>query len=120
MRPVVSTVTVSGATSATPVGFNYHAASFNIGIQTVVGIGASSAYSIQYTMDDIYSSTYSAATGNWTNISTISGATASGNASATVSAASHTVPCTAMRLNTSGLSGTITATFIQTGIGDGN
>lgn len=74
MRPVTISQTSTGASDA--IGLDYISAPFNVGVQTVVS--GTVNYNVQFTSDDIYSSTYSSATGNWyNNISTMSGATTS-------------------------------------------
>lgn len=102
MRPTSITISATGATAWIPV--DYTQANFNLGIQVVVSGGASLTWAVQITSDDIYdpavtpTATTVAApldTGTATEISNI------------------TIPCRAVRLNTTILSGTATITVIQ-------
>lgn len=114
MRPITTTYSFTGLNAQvvqTPIPFDYFKNPFNVSIAVVLGSGASSTYSIEHTFDDIYSSTYSAATGNWFphDQSTFSGATTSGNGN-------FAYPTTAARLKTSSTtSGPVTVTYIQAG-----
>lgn len=113
MRPITKTYTLTGVNAVvnqTPIGFDYFKNPCNISIGVVVNSG-SSTYTLQHTFDDIYSSSYSAATGNWFNYEQ------SGLLAATVSGdGNYAFPPTASRLSTaSGSSGVITCTWIQAG-----
>ncbi len=113
MRPITTSVTVSGSGAAVvtnPIGFDYFANPFNVGIGVVQSAGSTAVYTIQHTFDDIQSSTYSAATGNWYNHDDSSLVSVSGNANGNFAFA-----CTASRLSSSGISGTVTVTYIQSG-----
>jgi hypothetical protein len=52
MRPTTKTITATGYTDWIPV--DYTLASFNVGIQVMPTVGADVIWSVQYTLDDPY------------------------------------------------------------------
>lgn len=99
MRRVVQTVT--GVANSPAIPMDHRAQFFNVGIEAIVS--ATATYNVQFTMDDIYSATPP----TWFNVpSPFTGATANqiGNL---------TVPCSAMRLNVTASTGTVTLTLLQ-------
>lgn len=87
MRPITVTQTNTGDSAAIPL--DLYLTPFHVTIQGV--ITGTPTYSVQYTNDDVFASSYVAASGNWFTLSGISGATA--NAVDTIIA-----PVTAIRL----------------------
>lgn len=107
MRRVVETVT--GVANSPVIPLDYRAQVFNVGIQAVVS--ATATYNVQYTLDDIYNS---AITPTWTNVTTTiptSGTVLTG--ASTNEVANITIPCSALRLNVTASTGTVTITVIQ-------
>lgn len=99
MRRVVQTV--SGVANSPAIPMDHRAQFFNVGIETIVS--ATATYNVQFTMDDIYS----AVAPTWFNIpSPFTGATAN-------QATNFTVPCSAIRLNVTASTGTVTLTLLQ-------
>lgn len=99
MRRVVQTV--SGVANSPAIPMDHRAQFFNVGIE--VTVSATATYNVQFTMDDIYSGV----TPTWFNVpSPFTGATANqiGNI---------TIPCSAMRLNVTASTGTVTMTLLQ-------
>lgn len=111
MRPV-TTAAISSATSSSPVVLDYRAENIAVTLAVTLSSGAVLTYSVQYTTDDVFSSSFNASTANWTDVSTMSGLTAS-------STASLVTPVTAVRLKvTAYTSGSATLKVISTsGVG---
>ena len=108
MRPI--RVAVSSATTSAPIPLDQYISPFNVSIGVTLSAGASLTYKVQYTYDDVFSPTFSAATATWFDHSTITGKTASfdGNLS---------FPVAAIRLNvTPYTSGTATINVMQAGL----
>jgi hypothetical protein len=100
MRRVVTTVTGTGNSPVIPM--DHRAQFFNVGIEAVVS--ATATYNVQFTLDDIYNS---AITPTWFNVpSPFTGATAN-------QAGNLTIPCSAMRLNVTASTGSVTLTLLQ-------
>lgn len=99
MRRTVQVVT--GVANSAAVPMDHRAQFFNVGIECVVS--ATAAYNVQYTMDDIYSSV----SPTWFTLPTPFTA-ATGNAIGNL-----TVPCSAIRLNVTASTGTVTMTLLQ-------
>jgi len=100
MRRVV--ITSAGVGNSVPVPMDHRAQFFNVGIQVVVS--ATATYNVQFTLDDVYNT---AITPTWFNVpAPFTGATANqiGNL---------TIPCAAIRLNTTANTGNVTMTLIQ-------
>jgi hypothetical protein len=108
MRPI--RVAVGSATVSAPIPLDQYISPFNVAIGVTLSAGASLTYKVQYTFDDVFSPTFSAATATWFDHATITGKTASfdGNFS---------FPVTACRLNvTPWTSGTATINVVQAGL----
>ena len=73
-RPV--RVTVSSAASSAVIPMNLNADPFNVGIGCDVSAGGSLTYTVQHTFDDVFSTSFSAATATWFSNSTIVAQTA--------------------------------------------
>jgi hypothetical protein len=107
MRRVVEVVT--GVANSASIPMDHRAQFFNVGIEVLVS--ATATYNVQYTLDDIYNPLI---TPTWFNVTTtipVAGTTfvgASANAVGNV-----TVPCSAMRLNVTASTGTVTMTLLQ-------
>ena len=100
MRRVVETVT--GVANSNVVPMDYRAQVFNVGIAIVVT--GTATYNVQYTLDDIYNT---AITPTWfTMAAPFAAATA--NASG-----SQAFPVSAMRLNVTASTGSVTMTLLQ-------
>ena len=102
MRPI--RVTVSGVAVSAPIPLDYTLPNFQVGI--AVRILATADYTVQYTLDDIWSPTFNPATARWYDIPELDALTAS-------AAAELTVPATAVRLNVAVSTGDVTMTVIQ-------
>lgn len=102
MKP--NTISLTGVGSSTPMIINTNVTPVNLGFVAVVS-GTVSSYTIQYSMDDPYSSTGLV---NWfaTSISTNS-ATANGNI---------LYPITALRISIATGTGSVALTVTQAGI----
>jgi|SRR5579859_1114177 len=100
MRRVVNTVT--GVANSPVIPMDQRAQFFNVGI--AVTVSATATYNVQYTLDDIYNS---AITPTWFTMAapfTGASANASGN---------FTIPCSAIRLNVTASTGSVTITLLQ-------
>lgn len=99
MRRVVQTVT--GVANSPAIPLDYRAQVFNVGIECVVS--ATATYNVQYTLDDIYGT----GTITWfTMASPFTGATAN-------AVGNLTVPASAIRLNVTASTGSVTITLLQ-------
>lgn len=105
MRPITLAKTGTGATSPAPMDTNV--SPFSVGMGIVVS--GTVTYSVQHTFDNVQSSTYSAASGNWYNHPTLNSLTANADGN-------YAFPVTAIRLNVTSGSGTATLTIVQSGI----
>ena len=108
MRPI--RVTVGSATTSAVIPLDQYISPFNVGVAVTLSAGAGLTYKVQYTLDDVFASTFSAATATWFDHATITGKTASfdGNFS---------FPVSGIRLNvTPWTSGTATLNVLQAGL----
>jgi hypothetical protein len=106
MRRVVEVVT--GVANSASIPMDHRAQFFNVGVEIVVS--ATATYNVQYTLDDIYSGV----TPTWFNVTTTiptSGSVLTG--ASTNQVANITIPCSAMRLNVTASTGTVTMTLLQ-------
>ena len=102
MRPTSVTVSATGNSAWIPV--DYRQAPFNLGLQTVISGGASLTWVVQMTSDDIFDASVTP-----TAITAPSPMdTGTGNEVGNI-----TIPCRAVRLNATVVSGTATLTVIQ-------
>lgn len=99
MRRIVFSTTGTGAQGALPV--DHRAQVFNVGIEVL--ISATATVTVQYTLDDIYNK---AITPTWFPITGFSAITSS-------TAGNITIPCSAIQLNPSANTGTVTITLLQ-------
>ena len=99
MRRVVETVT--GVANSPVIPMDYRAQVFNVGIEVLVS--ATATFNVQVTLDDIYNA---AITPTWFNITGFTGGTAS-------AIGNLTIPVSAMRLNVTASTGTVTMTLLQ-------
>lgn len=107
MRRVVEVVT--GVANSPAIPMDYRAQVFNVGVECIVS--ATATYNVQYTLDDIYGT----GTINWFNaVTTIPASGTVLTGASTSQMASITVPCSAIRLNVTASTGTVTLTLIQT------
>lgn len=102
MKP--SRVTVTGVAASAAIPVNTNVDQFNLGIG--VKISATATYDVQYTYDDIWDP---AVTPAWTTMTAMS-------AKAAAADVNWTQPVTAVRLNVSASTGTVTMTVVQAGI----
>lgn len=98
MRRVVEVVT--GVANSAAIPMDHRAQYFNVGIEVVVS--ATATFNVQVTMDDIYSSV----SPTWFNVTGFTGGTAS-------AIGNLTIPVSAMRLNVTASTGTVTMTLLQ-------
>ncbi len=108
MRPTVLSLSDAsgGAKVTVPVPIDRNLNPVNIGLSVVVT--GTATYSVQYTLDDVFSSSYSAASGAWIAQTGQSGATAT---AITV----LTIPVSAVRATQTAGNGSIVFTVIQAG-----
>ena len=108
MRP--TSVSVSSQTESTVIPLDTYQDPFNVGIGVKLSVGASLTYTVQHTFDDVWSSSFNAATATWYPHASL----ATKNASAD---GNYAFPVTAIRLNvTAHTGGTATMTVIQAGM----
>lgn len=69
MRPITTTVTDVGVSA--PIPLDLYLKPFQVTIQCVKS--GTPTYSVQYTNDDVFSASYNPATGEWNDLSAISG-----------------------------------------------
>lgn len=102
------TATVKGVGVSAPITFDHYISPFSVGFGTVVS--GTGTYNIEYTYDDVFSSTYVPASGTWYIHASFAGGAASGNNNIAS-------PVMAARINvlTSVASMVVSATFIQAG-----
>lgn len=105
-RPI--TRVVSSEASSSVVALNTLCPSpFNVSLLADLSAGGSATYTVEYTLDDVQSNAYVPASGVWTAVSGMSGATAD-------SAGSLSFPVTGVRLRISTYgSGSVTLTVLQ-------
>ena len=108
MRPI--RVAVGSATTSPVIPLDQYISPFNVSVGVALSAGASLTYKVQYTYDDVFSPTFSAATATWFDHSTLTGKTASADGN-------FSMPVSAIRLNvTPYTSGTATMNVLQAGI----
>lgn len=109
MRPVtLTTSNASGGTVNSSVcPMNLYAAVFLASLSVIVtGVAT---YSVQYTLDDVFSSSFNPATANWTDVAGMSGGTTS--AEATVDS-----PVRGIRLSQTAGAGSVSLRIAQSGL----
>ena len=110
MRAVV--FTLSDASAATKTSNVYppdnYVSPFNVAISVIVT--GTATYTVQYTFDDVFASTYSAASGNWTNHPSLTAQTATKDSNIAY-------PVTGVRITQTAGAGSVRCTFIQAGGG---
>lgn len=109
MRPVTLTTSdASGAAVASSVcPLNLYSSPFQVTL--MADVTGTVDYDLQYTQDDVYATGYDPASGNWTSIPDVTGATA--DAEATLIS-----PITAVRILQNSGSGSVSCRVIQAGI----
>jgi len=109
-RPVRQSYTTAGTGQTSPVILNnLNGSPFNVNIGVDLSAGATMTYTVEYTLDDVFSQTFSAASATWFSTTGLTALSAD-------AAGGITVPVTAVRLNvTAWTSGTVAFTVIQTG-----
>jgi hypothetical protein len=105
MRPV--NVSVTGVGVSNPIPQDINVTPFNIGFGVVVT--GTVTYSIQHTFDNVYSTGYNPATGNWFTHPDVVSQTVNSDGN-------YAFPITAMRLNVTAGTGTANLTSIQAGL----
>ena len=102
-------LTQSGVGSSRVYAADYFQNPVNIGVQAVVT--GTVTYTVEYTLDDITSATFNAATATWTAASgSLSGATASANGLIDI-------PCRGVQVTVTAGDGSVAVTLCQAGIG---
>lgn len=105
MRPAYYTLTT--VSNSNPYVLNVHADPFNVSLGcTVTG---TVTYTVQYTFDDVQQSTWTPASGNWTNHTNLTAQT-------TTKDSNIAYPVTAVRLQYTAGTGSVTMAVIQAGI----
>jgi hypothetical protein len=107
MRPIRLTLSAAGV--STPVILDHYRDPFNVGVGVTVS-GTGPSYSVEYTYDDVFSSTFNPSTAQWFAMSAFPAATATSKDSAL------TTPVMAVRLNVAAITGSITMNVIQAGM----
>lgn len=106
MRPVVYSVTGVGTSNVNPT--DHYVSPFNVALSVVVT--GTITYTVQYTFDDVYSSTFNASTANWTDHPSLT-------SQSTTLSSNIAYPVQGIRLKTTAGTGTATLTMIQAGGG---
>jgi hypothetical protein len=101
MRPTTVTLNSTGYTSWIPV--DYAIATFNVGVQVMPSVGADVVWSVQYTLDDPYTTLIPRPVAAPDNLKTGTG----------YEIGNITVPCRAVRLAGTIASGEIDFTVVQ-------
>jgi hypothetical protein len=105
----VNTISKTGTGSSSIYAVDYFKCPVNVGIQAV--LSGTATYTVEYTLDDITSDSFSASTATWTGATAdLTGASASKNGLLTV-------PCRGIRLTIASGTGSVVATICQAGIG---
>lgn len=108
MRPV--RYTVSSATSGAVIPLDQYIDPFNVSVAVVVSAGATLTFTVEHTYDDVFASTFSAASATWFPNSALAAKTAS-------TEGNYVLPVTAIRLRVSAYtSGNATINVLQAGI----
>ena len=105
MKPITVSKTASGSTSTIPLNVNINP--FNVGMAVVVS--GTVNYTVQYTFDNVWSSTYDSATATWFDHASLAAQT-------TNQTGNFAFPVAGMRLTVNSGSGTATMTVIQAGV----
>ena len=110
MRPVVYTLSDAsgGAKTSSVYPPDNYVSPFNVAISVVVT--GTVNYTVQYTFDDVFANSYSAASGAWTDH--VSMTTQTGTKDSNIA-----YPVTGIRVRLNSGSGSIVCTFIQAGGG---
>jgi hypothetical protein len=107
-RPV--RVTLSSAATSDPIPLDVFRNPFNVAIGVALTSGATLTYTVEYTFDDPYSSTFDPLTATWYELTDLASKTTSLDSSILT-------PVTAVRFTiTSYTDGSATATVIQAGL----
>jgi hypothetical protein len=105
MKPINVSQTGSGSTDPVPLNLNVNP--FNVSMAVVVT--GTVNYTVQYTFDDVWASSYDPATGTWFSHASLAGQTTS-------QTGNFAFPVAAVRLTVNSGSGTAAMTVIQAGI----
>lgn len=109
MRPVRVTLTAAGVSD--PIILDHYRAPFSVGIG--VTKTGDILYSVEYTYDDVFSSTFNPTTASWFAMSAFPLSTATSK-DGTISS-----PVMAVRINVASLTGSVVMTVIQAGMPGG-
>ncbi len=109
MRPVVQTLSDAsgGAKQAMPVILDHYISPFATSLSVLVT--GTVNYTVQYTFDDVFSSTYAPASGNWVDHPNLTAQT-------TTKDSNLAYPATAVRIVLNSGTGSVRFTVIQAGI----
>ena len=105
----IQQVSTSGTSTSLMIPFNLNSPQFNVGIGAIVT--GSANYTVQYTMDDINSSSYNSASGVWFNYDSSVLVAATANKTG-----SFQFPVMAARVQQNSGTGSTLTSFIQQGI----
>lgn len=101
------TTTVTGVGVSAPIALDHYISPFNVGFGAVVS--GTATFNVQHTFDDVFSPTYVPASGTWFNHSSFTSAIATGDGN-------YAFPVSAIRLNVTASSGSVSLTLIQAGL----
>jgi len=101
------TAKVVGVAVSPPIVMDTYISPFNVGFGAVVT--GTATYSVQHTFDDVFASTYVAASGNWFNHPTVVGVS-------TTQDGNYAFPVAAIRFNITAGTGSVDAVVIQSGV----
>ncbi len=106
MRP--QQATTSGVSTSSVIPLDHYVTPFNVGM--VVAVTGSATYTVQHTMDDVLSPTFSAGSATWLNhpVLVTQTATADGN---------YAFPVRGVRVNQTSGAGSTVITLVQAGGG---
>lgn len=104
MRPTYQTVT--GIAAGNPVPLDVYLNPFNVSVSVI--ISASATYTVQYTLDDVFATTFNAGTANWINHSALTNQAVTNNGTLIS-------PVRAVRLNVSASTGSCAFQVVQAG-----
>lgn len=108
MRPVYQTIPASPPTNGDPVPCDQYISPFNLSLQVII-TGAPN-YTVQYTFDDVFSPTYTPASGTWTDLTALTAQT-------TTKDSNVAYPVSAVRCRTNSGTGSVQFIVRQAGLG---
>jgi len=101
-------VTVTGVGVSNPIPMDQYLTPFNVGLGATINSGTAT-YTVQHTFDDVYASNYNPSTGTWFNQPDITAVTTNQDGN-------YAFPVSAIRLNVSASTGSVTLHVLQAGV----